>query len=545
MKKLFSTIRSQLVAGFAVMIALLLVIAAVAAVSFQHMRQAQEELYDTAFRDVTRLVEVETNSNRIRITMLLMLQGGPDAQLQEWRDRIVRTRQENSEILAELGERHAPETLIGETLREYLELRKSYHETQEGQVIPAVLEGDFERARELSVGGIQDDRYSQLRTISASLIQQTTDAAGRYMRESKAATARARNYIFGIGGLSALVGLLLAVFLTGLVSKPLSALAVAANRIARGDLTVTVPQTERSDEIGELSRGFTRMVQALRQVNHEIREGVNVLASTSSEILAATSQIATGVSETASSVNETTSTLEEARQTANLVSDKARAVSEVSQNAARVSRDGRREVEDSIKEMDVIREHMETIGRSIARLHEHSQAIGDIIVTVNDLAEQSNLLAVNAAIEAAKAGESGKGFSVVAHEMKNLAVQSKQATSQVRSILSEIQQTANSTVMATERGHKVVEAGVARSESAGAAIREMTDSISAAAQAAMQIAASSSEQLVGMEQVATAMENITQASHQNAAGTKQAEESARSLHELGGRLRELVERYKL
>src|SRR5207249_1896404 len=147
--------------------------------------------------------------------------------------------------------------------------------------------------------------------------------------------------------------------------------------------------------------------------------------------------------------------------------------------------------------------------------------------------EQSNLLAVNAAIEAAKAGEQGKGFAVVAQEVKSLAEQSKQATVQVRKLLNDIQKATSAAVMATEQGNKAVEAGVKQSTEAGGSIRLLAENLGQAAQAATQIAASSQQQLVGMDQVALAMENIRQASTQNVASTKQAEVSAENLHKLG------------
>jgi methyl-accepting chemotaxis protein len=188
---------------------------------------------------------------------------------------------------------------------------------------------------------------------------------------------------------------------------------------------------------------------------------------------------------------------------------------------------------------------MESIAESIVRLSEQSQSIGEIIATVNDLAEQSNLLAVNAAIEAAKAGEQGKGFAVVAQEVKSLSEQSKQATAQVRTILGDIQRATSAAVLATEQGNKAVQAGVKQTTETGEAIRLLADSIAEAAQAATQIAASSQQQMVGMDQVALAMENIKQASVQNVSGTRQAEVAAQSLHELGQKLQQLAAQYKV
>jgi len=282
-----------------------------------------------------------------------------------------------------------------------------------------------------------------------------------------------------------------------------------------------------------------------RSITRQLRETIAQLSSSSAEILAMTTQVASGAAETATAVSETTTTVEEVKQTAQVSSQKAKYVSETAQKASQTSQAGRKSVEGAMEGMGRIREQTESIAESIVRLSEQSQAIGEIIATVNDLAEQSNLLAVNASIEAAKAGEQGKGFAVVAQEVKSLAEQSKQATAQVRTILNDIQKATSAAVLATEQGSKAVETGARQSTEAGESIRLLADSIVEAAQAATQIAASSQQQLVGMDQVALAMENIKQASTQNAASTKQAEMAAQNLHELGQKLKQMVDRYQV
>lgn len=277
-----------------------------------------------------------------------------------------------------------------------------------------------------------------------------------------------------------------------------------------------------------------------RTITRQLRESITLLSSSAAEILATTSQVAAGATETAAAVSETTATVEEVKQTAQLASQKARYVSDSAQKASDVSQTGRRAVDDAVQGMHHIQEQMESIAESIVRLSEQSQVIGEIIATVNGLAEQSNLLAVNAAIEATKVGELGKGFGVVAQEIRSLAEQSKQATAQVRTILGDIQKATSAAVLATEQGNKAVEAGVKQTRETGESIRLLADSVNQAAQAATQIAASSQQQMVGMDQVAMAMESIKQASTQNVAGTRQAEVAAQGLHELGQRLGVLI-----
>src|SRR5574340_93862 len=291
--------------------------------------------------------------------------------------------------------------------------------------------------------------------------------------------------------------------------------------------------------------GVAIAIYLIRTITGQLRESITHLSSSAAEILATTTQVASGAAETATAVSETTATVEEVKQTAQVASQKARYVSDSAQKVAQVSQSGRKAVEDAIAGMNRVQEQMESIAESIVRLSEQSQVIGEIIATVNDLAEQSNLLAVNAAIEANKAGEQGKGFVIVAQEVKSLAEQSKQATAQVRAILGDIQRATSAAVLSTEQGNKAVQAGVKQTAETGESIRVLDDSITEAAQAATQIAASSQQQMVGMDQVALAMENIKQARMQNVAGTRQAEVAAQGVHELGQKLQQLAAQYKV
>jgi methyl-accepting chemotaxis protein len=336
------------------------------------------------------------------------------------------------------------------------------------------------------------------------------------------------------------VGVLARTFDT--MTQSLQTMASTAEQIANGELRASIKPQSPEDVLGN---AFARMTENLRQQIQGLVEGANVLGSAASEIVASTAQLSSSSSESAAAVSETTTTVEEVRQTAEMSTQKARAVSETAVKAAQISQNGRKSAEEAVAGMNRIQQQMESIAESMVRLSEQTQAIGQIIATVDDLASQSNLLAVNAAIEAAKAGEQGKGFGVVAQEVKSLAEQSRQATNQVRTILSDIQKATTAAVMATEQGTKAVEAGGRQTEAAGDSIQALTGSVSEAAQTATQIAASSQQQLVGMDQVASAMENIKQASTQNVASAKQLEVSARNLSDLGQRLKQMVERYKV
>jgi PAS domain S-box-containing protein len=283
-----------------------------------------------------------------------------------------------------------------------------------------------------------------------------------------------------------------------------------------------------------------RTEEELKRVLQEVQDAANVLSTAASEILGSTTQVARGVADTAQDMSETTSSVEEIRRTAQVSSQKADLVSENAQKAVAIARTGRTAVDDLIEGMHQIRDRVESIAESMVRLSEQSQAISEIITTVGDIADQSNLLAVNAAIEAAKAGEQGRGFAVVAQEIKSLADQSKQATARVRAILGDIQRGTAAAVTATEQGSTAADAGGRQSETAEETIRVLTENIQEAALASAQISVSSQQQMVRLDQVASTMENIKQTSAHNASSARQLETAALNLHDLALKLKGLL-----
>jgi methyl-accepting chemotaxis protein len=278
-----------------------------------------------------------------------------------------------------------------------------------------------------------------------------------------------------------------------------------------------------------------------RAIGRELRGVISRLSTSTAEMLAITTQVASGAVQTATAISEAATTVDEVRQTTLLSSQKAATVSETAQQADAVADSGRRAVIETMEGIQHIQEQMAVVADSVVRLSEQTEAVGEIISTSNDIAEQSNLLSVNAAIEAAKATDRGKGFSVVAEEIKNLAAQSKQAVVQVRSILNDIQRATSQAVMATEQSAKAIEAGARQASESSQAIDSLAESVALAAQSAVQIVASSQQELVGMDQISDAMQSIDAASSQNATGARQIEAEVRHLQQLAETLRHMVE----
>lgn len=283
----------------------------------------------------------------------------------------------------------------------------------------------------------------------------------------------------------------------------------------------------------------------LKSLTGNLQNEIHTLTDSTQDVLSAISHTSTGTAETATAVSETTTTVEELKQTAKTSAEKAKNVSDVSQRALEVLEKGEETLEQMLNGMRQIQDRMTTISQSIVKLSENSQTIGNIINTVNDLAGQSNLLAVNAAIEAAKAGEQGKGFAVVAQEVRSLAEQSKQATIHVRSVLQEIQDSTSAAVMATDQGLKSVTIGMDLSKETGHSIALLAEEMQRVVQSASQIAYSSQQQLIGVDQVNIAMSNIQDASKQQVENINHIEESMRGLNSVSQNLKRMVEDYQL
>lgn len=312
--------------------------------------------------------------------------------------------------------------------------------------------------------------------------------------------------------------------------------------VSEGDLTVNVVPRSEKDLLGHTIK---EMIEKKQIMIGEIQEEVNTLTISSQDTGSSLNQISASASETAAAVTETTTTIEELKQTAQLSTDKAKDVLVNTEEMMETVKSTESSISGAIEEINQIKKRMETILDCIMQLSERSLSISEIMNTVNDLAEQSNLLAVNAAIEAAKAGDQGRSFNVVAQEIRTLAEQSKAATIQGRGLLNEIQNATNAAVLATEQGSKAVAKGVEQSQHTNNAIKIVAANTARVSQSAHQIVLSSEQQHIAVEQVTVAMTNIDEAAAQHVRQLRQIEEAMEKSNKVSSNLKRLTDSYQL
>ncbi|MDY7231518.1 methyl-accepting chemotaxis protein [Hyalangium rubrum] len=328
------------------------------------------------------------------------------------------------------------------------------------------------------------------------------------------------------------------------IVAPLLRLTAAARRIAQGDLRETI-EVDSRDEVGELSQAFASMVGRLKAVLMQLQ--------TSSELMARSvrvlnqsaldqNQMATRY---ASALQETQATAQELHQTSLAASESAETVLKVAARADELGRTGEAAITESINGLVELRNQVKEIETQINALGEHTRQIGGITQTVKDLADQSHMLALNAAIEAVRSGEHGKGFGVVAREIRALADKSIRATSQVRELLTDVSNAIATTVRITEEGAHRMEAGLSQVRQSGDNLRALSSIVRDSSSSVRQIAQTVNQQTAGVEQIFSAVVELNSLMEDTLQRITATSNSVGSLQSLSDRVSRVVSDYQL
>jgi methyl-accepting chemotaxis protein len=278
-----------------------------------------------------------------------------------------------------------------------------------------------------------------------------------------------------------------------------------------------------------------------RRLRRQIGSTVGEVQSSSAELQTTANQQAVGAREQATAMNEVSTTITELLATSQQIAESAQRVAGVAEQTATAGLSGRSAVAAAQASMAEIRHQVDAIVNHMLELGDKSQRIGSVLEIVSELAEQTNILAINSTIEAAGAGESGRRFSVVADEIRKLADRVAESTKEIRDLIDVVRGAVNTTVMATEIGSKAVEAGSAQVEGLASAFEDIVVLVTTTTDAAREIELSTKQQTTAVEQVNVAVANVAQTTRETEAGSGQTLQTASQLNQLSTKLQALVD----
>ena len=340
------------------------------------------------------------------------------------------------------------------------------------------------------------------------------------------------------------LGVLGAVLITRQIAPPLRAALQNVQRIANGDLTFQA-SVQRRDEIGQLEQGLGEMAGNLRQLIGHIGDGATQIASATEELSAITQQTRAGASEQKLETEQVATAMHEMTTTVHDVARNAVDTASAVDHAARDANDGARIVLKAIEQIENLTGEVQLTSDAIGSLAAESDRIGSMLDVIKSVAEQTNLLALNAAIEAARAGEAGRGFAVVADEVRGLAQRTQQSTQEIEGLIGALQQGTRNAVQRMDASLSLTTHSVELARNAGQALSSITSNISAVQSMTQQIAAAAEQQGAVAEEINRSVLNVRSITEQAYTASEQTSEASQELAKLGGALQSQVQRFRV
>ncbi len=329
------------------------------------------------------------------------------------------------------------------------------------------------------------------------------------------------------------------------ITQPITQLNEAVRRIVRtADLSRKL-EVYGDDEVGELAESFRQMVHNLSETTRGLQRGTRVLGDTVAALTRAAEQEQSNLTRQASALQQTQVTAEEIRQTSMIAAERASAVLRVASKAEELGRGGARSLAESMSGFEALRTKVEEMSGQVSQLNERAQRIGGITLAVKGLADRSNMLALNAAIEAVRSGEHGKGFAIVAKEIRTLANQSIHSTTQVGTLLEDITHSIHKTVELHEAGQRRMDEGMTQARMSGESIQALSGIVQDNMSAVRQIATAVSQQNAGFQEIFNAMTELSGMMHDTMTSLQATQEVTGELRDVAQQMHEMASSYRV
>ncbi|WP_026842630.1 methyl-accepting chemotaxis protein [Citrifermentans bremense] len=527
--------------AFAVILVLMTVVGGYAINRMQVFDKKIELMINDKWPKTVMLNEAKSQANVIARAMRNMILNEDQVEVQKEAKRIEDARAAIDKQLDDLKKIVRSENgkkLFGAVV----EGRVQYVESQK-MVIGLIESGNKTQASKELMTSVRKTQAAYFTAIDKMLEHQQKELE-QVGKESDALIQQSRLVVIGLLIAAIVLSALLAVIIVRSITVPVQELIAANDRLADKDLTVSITLTG-GDELGHLAESSRKMVESLRGILGQVSDSSAQIAAASSQLQSTAVQIATGAEEVASQTGSVATASEEMAATSGDIAQNCMLAAETSRQSSESANDGGAVVQETISGMVRIAERVKDSARTVESLGERSEQIGDIIETIQDIADQTNLLALNAAIEAARAGEQGRGFAVVADEVRALAERTTKATKEIGAMIKAIQDETKAAVSAMEEGVAEVEKGTEFSQRSGEALQTILKQIGEVTLQINQIATAAEEQTATTGEITMNVQQVTEVVQQTASGAAETAAAASQLASNAKVLEGLVRQFRL
>ncbi|MGN9436173.1 methyl-accepting chemotaxis protein [Pseudomonas syringae] len=382
----------------------------------------------------------------------------------------------------------------------------------------------------------------KMTTLGVSMLATSNDLITRQNKSRDAESAKSVTMIAAATALALVMSILAAWVITRQITTPLQETLEVVERVASGDLSRNL-NVDRKDELGKLQATIQRMTVGLRELVGGIRDGVTQIASAAEELSAVTEQTSAGVNSQKVETDQVATAMHEMTATVQEVARNAEEASEAAVTADRQARDGERVVNEAIAQIERLASAVGNSSEAMGALKQESDKIGSVLDVIKSVAEQTNLLALNAAIEAARAGEAGRGFAVVADEVRSLAQRTQKSTEEIEALIARLQSGTQQATTVMDSSRELSTSSVELTRRAGGSLESITKTVSAIQAMNQQIAAAAEEQSATAEEINRSIINVRDVSEQTSAASEETAASSVELARLGNHLQVLVSRF--
>ncbi|WP_430708729.1 methyl-accepting chemotaxis protein [Pseudomonas syringae] len=382
----------------------------------------------------------------------------------------------------------------------------------------------------------------KMTTLGVSMLATSNDLITRQNKSRDADSAKSVQMIIAATALAMVLGILAAWVITRQITTPLQETLEVVERVASGDLSRNL-KVDRKDELGKLQATIQRMTVSLRELVGGIRDGVTQIASAAEELSAVTEQTSAGVNSQKVETDQVATAMHEMTATVQEVARNAEEASEAAVAADRQARDGERVVNEAIAQIERLASAVGNSSEAMGALKQESDKIGSVLDVIKSVAEQTNLLALNAAIEAARAGEAGRGFAVVADEVRSLAQRTQKSTEEIEALIARLQSGTQQATTVMDSSRELSTSSVELTRRAGGSLANITKTVSSIQAMNQQIAAAAEEQSATAEEINRSIINVRDVSEQTSAASEETAASSVELARLGNHLQVLVSRF--